>query len=213
MTSPMSLCGWGSPSRCRTHPNRCGTPSRPLSASARGFLPTDMQEREGGKIVTHMGESDSPGTVTGWDLPRRFAHEEPEWAALIGHPGASITPLATELCSRRSRAARACARRVERLRHGSRLGARSVQQHGEGLGAVLRSPAALPHQLRRPARHAGPDLSPDDLVEASTGLSAHEQLRTPVRATTQQPFLLERASPTHRVTTGGHPELPSLQPN
>jgi uncharacterized protein YndB with AHSA1/START domain len=60
------------------------------------FLPTDMEEREGGKYVTHMGETDSPGVVTGWDPPRRFALEEPDWAALAGHEGEPVTPLATE---------------------------------------------------------------------------------------------------------------------
>ena len=60
------------------------------------FLPTDLEEREGGTIVTHMGESSSPGKVTGWEPPRRFAYEEPEWAALAGHEGADVSPLATE---------------------------------------------------------------------------------------------------------------------
>ena len=43
-----------------------------------------------------MGEDSSPGTVTGWDPPLRFAVEEPEWAALAGHAGELVTPLATE---------------------------------------------------------------------------------------------------------------------
>lgn len=60
------------------------------------FLPTEVEERVGGAITTHMGETDSPGTVTGWEPPRRFAYEEPEWAALAGHAGADVTPLATE---------------------------------------------------------------------------------------------------------------------
>jgi uncharacterized protein YndB with AHSA1/START domain len=60
------------------------------------FMPTDLDEREGGTIVTHMGEESSPGTVTGWEPPLRFAYEEPEWAALAGHEGESVTPLATE---------------------------------------------------------------------------------------------------------------------
>src|SRR5688572_2891023 len=61
------------------------------------FLRTDLEEREGGSIVTHMGDdASSPGTVTGWDPPRRFAYEEPEWAALSGHDVDSVTPLATE---------------------------------------------------------------------------------------------------------------------
>lgn len=79
-----------------------GTPERlwDAIATARGinawFTPTDLEEREGGAIVFHMGEESSPGTVTGWDPPLRFAIEEPEWAALAGHAGESATPLATE---------------------------------------------------------------------------------------------------------------------
>ena len=60
------------------------------------FLPTDLDERVGGAIVAHMGDTSSPGTVTGWDPPRRLAYEEPEWAALGGHAGAPVTPLTTE---------------------------------------------------------------------------------------------------------------------
>jgi uncharacterized protein YndB with AHSA1/START domain len=79
-----------------------GTPELVWDAIATGggltswFLPTDVEEREGGSIVTHMGDTSSPGTVTGWDPPRRFAYEEPGWAALGGHEGAPVTPLATE---------------------------------------------------------------------------------------------------------------------
>ena len=61
------------------------------------FLRTDLEEHEGGAICTHMGEDgSSPGTVTGWDPPRRFAYVEPDWAGLSGHEGATVTPLATE---------------------------------------------------------------------------------------------------------------------
>jgi uncharacterized protein YndB with AHSA1/START domain len=60
------------------------------------FMPTDLDEREGGTVVFHMGEESSPGTVTGWDPPLRFAVEEPGWAALAGHEGEAVTPLATE---------------------------------------------------------------------------------------------------------------------
>ncbi len=61
------------------------------------FIPTDVEEREGGAVVTHMGpDAESPGTITGWDPPRRFAYEEPDWASLTGRAGAPVTPLATE---------------------------------------------------------------------------------------------------------------------
>ncbi|MGH9025200.1 MAG: SRPBCC family protein [Acidimicrobiia bacterium] len=60
------------------------------------FLPTDLEERAGGAIVTHMGPDDSPGTVTGWDPPRRLEYEEPDWVRLTGHGDAVATPLVTE---------------------------------------------------------------------------------------------------------------------
>jgi uncharacterized protein YndB with AHSA1/START domain len=60
------------------------------------FMPTDLEEREGGTLRFHMGEDSSPGTVTGWDPPRRFAYVEPDWATLAGQDPDSVTPLATE---------------------------------------------------------------------------------------------------------------------
>ncbi|HZM39624.1 MAG TPA: SRPBCC domain-containing protein [Acidimicrobiales bacterium] len=61
------------------------------------FLPTELDGREGGAIVTHMGEdASSPGEVTGWDPPRRLVYSEPDWAALSGHEGADVTPLVSE---------------------------------------------------------------------------------------------------------------------
>jgi uncharacterized protein YndB with AHSA1/START domain len=85
-----------------------GTPAQVWDAIATAngisawFLRTDLEEREGGAICTHMGEDESsPGTVTEWDPPRgrepgRFAYAEPDWAGLSGHEGAPVTPLATE---------------------------------------------------------------------------------------------------------------------
>ena len=79
-----------------------GTPEQlwQAIATAQGisawFMPTDLDERRGGTIEFHMGDDSSPGTVTGWDPPLRFAVEEPEWAALAGHAGEPVTPLATE---------------------------------------------------------------------------------------------------------------------
>jgi uncharacterized protein YndB with AHSA1/START domain len=78
------------------------TPERVWEAIATGagisswFLPTDLEPGEGGAIVTHMGDTSSPGSVTGWDPPRRFAYEEPQWAEMAGHPDAAVSPLTTE---------------------------------------------------------------------------------------------------------------------
>jgi hypothetical protein len=40
-------------------------------------------------------DADSHGQVTAFEPPRRFAYEE-DWATLVGHPGADVTPLLTE---------------------------------------------------------------------------------------------------------------------
>lgn len=73
-----------------------GTPEDVWSAIATGpgisswFVPTQVDEREGGKVVFGLGGGvESTGTVTGWQPPMRFAYEEPDWSA--GAP-----PLATE---------------------------------------------------------------------------------------------------------------------
>jgi uncharacterized protein YndB with AHSA1/START domain len=80
-----------------------GTPAQVWEAIATAdgitswFLPTDLDERVGGAVVFHMGEdASSEGTVTGWDPPQRFAYIEPDWAALSGHEGAEVSPMATE---------------------------------------------------------------------------------------------------------------------
>ena len=59
--------------------------------------PTELEEREGGSIVFHMGpEESSEGTITGWDPPRRLVYSEPNWAALAGQDPSTTTPLVTE---------------------------------------------------------------------------------------------------------------------
>jgi uncharacterized protein YndB with AHSA1/START domain len=79
-----------------------GTPEQVWDAIATGngisawFMPTDLEEREGGAVCFHMGEDESPGTVTGWEPPRRLEYVEPDWAALTGHEPTSVTPLVTE---------------------------------------------------------------------------------------------------------------------
>jgi uncharacterized protein YndB with AHSA1/START domain len=80
-----------------------GTADQVWDAIATGYgisawmLPTELEEREGGAVVFHMGdEGSSEGTVTGWDPPRRLVYEEPNWAALVGQEPATVTPLVTE---------------------------------------------------------------------------------------------------------------------
>jgi len=74
-----------------------GTPEQVWEAIATGpgiaswFVPAEVEEREGGEIVTHHGPyGDSKGVVTAWEPPRRFAYEERDWAE--GAP-----PWATEI--------------------------------------------------------------------------------------------------------------------
>jgi uncharacterized protein YndB with AHSA1/START domain len=73
-----------------------GTPEEVWQAIATGngqtawFTRTDVEEREGGTLAHYMGGGASSGTVTGWDPPRRFAYEGPNYM-----PGAPN--LATEI--------------------------------------------------------------------------------------------------------------------
>ena len=59
-----------------------GTPEQVWDALATAagisawFLPTDSDERLGGRLVTHMGPEDTPADIVGWDPPHRFAYEE-----------------------------------------------------------------------------------------------------------------------------------------
>ena len=76
-----------------------GTPQEVWEAIATGpgisawFVPSELDEREGGDVVFHLGpDMDAPGTVTGWCPPERFAYEE-EWAPAAD---AEPTTLATE---------------------------------------------------------------------------------------------------------------------
>jgi uncharacterized protein YndB with AHSA1/START domain len=79
-----------------------GTPEQVWAAIATGpgltawFMSSEVDERVGGEFVIRMGEAESRGVVGGWDPPRRFVMEEPDWAALAGHPGGDVTPLVTE---------------------------------------------------------------------------------------------------------------------
>jgi uncharacterized protein YndB with AHSA1/START domain len=79
-----------------------GTPEQVWQAvaTARGmsawFLPTELEEREGGALHFSMGpEMGSDGRVTRWDPPRRIAYEE-DWAALMGKDPAELSPMTSE---------------------------------------------------------------------------------------------------------------------
>ena len=79
-----------------------GTPEEVWQAiaTAKGmsawFLPTEMQEREGGSLHFTMGpEMGSDGHVTAWEPPRRIVYEE-DWAALMGKDPDALSPLTSE---------------------------------------------------------------------------------------------------------------------
>ena len=79
-----------------------GTPEQVWRAiaTARGmsawFLPTELEEREGGSLHISMGpDMGSDGHVTGWDPPRRLVYEE-DWAALMGKDPDALSPLTSE---------------------------------------------------------------------------------------------------------------------
>ena len=79
-----------------------GTPEQVWQAiaTAKGmsawFLPTDMEEREGGSLHFSMGpEMGSDGHITDWDPPRRIVYEE-DWAALMGKEPDALSPLTSE---------------------------------------------------------------------------------------------------------------------
>ena len=80
-----------------------GTPEQVWAAIATAngisswMMPTELEEREGGRVVFHMGEGvSSAGIVTEWDPPRRIVYSEPDWAALAGQDPATVTPLVSE---------------------------------------------------------------------------------------------------------------------
>lgn len=75
-----------------------GTPEEVWQAIATGpgisswFVPSEVEEREGGTAVSHFspdGSMDSVATITAWDPPRRFAASTEE-------PGPDASPVATE---------------------------------------------------------------------------------------------------------------------
>ena len=73
-----------------------GTPEQVWHAIATGpgitswFVPSEVEERQGGAVVFHLGPGmDSSGRVTAWEPLRRIAYEEPGWSG-------EAPPLATE---------------------------------------------------------------------------------------------------------------------
>ncbi|QCB94792.1 SRPBCC family protein [Cellulomonas shaoxiangyii] len=79
-----------------------GTPEQVWQAIATAaglsawFLPTRLEEREGGSLHFSMGpEMGSDGHVTGWEPPHRLVYEE-DWAALMGKDPDTLSPMTSE---------------------------------------------------------------------------------------------------------------------
>ncbi|AEI13476.1 SRPBCC family protein [Cellulomonas gilvus] len=79
-----------------------GTPEQVWHAIATGagmsawFLPTRIEEREGGALHISMGPGmGSDGHVTQWEPPRRLTYQE-DWAALMGQEPDAVSPLTSE---------------------------------------------------------------------------------------------------------------------
>lgn len=79
-----------------------GTPEQVWQALATApgisawFLPTELEEREGGALHFSMGPGmGSDGRVTGWDPPRRLEYQE-DWAALMGVDPDALSPMTSE---------------------------------------------------------------------------------------------------------------------
>ena len=90
----------------------------------------------GGAVVTHMGDDDSsPARITGWDPPRRFVYEEPDWADARRPPDAPRSRRWSPSSWSRRRSGGTCVVRVvtQRLRHRRRLGAGVLRRDGDGL--------------------------------------------------------------------------------
>ena len=95
-----------------------GTPQQVWQAiaTAKGmsawFLPTELEEREGGALHFTMGpEMGSDGHVTGWDPPRRIVYEE-DWAALMGKEPDALSPLTSEFLVEEAQSGGTCVVRV-----------------------------------------------------------------------------------------------------
>lgn len=73
-----------------------GTPEQVWNAIATGpgisswFVPTDVEGREGGKVIAHFGPGmDSEAAITAWEPPHRFSADSRGWAP-------NSPPIATE---------------------------------------------------------------------------------------------------------------------
>ncbi len=114
-----------------------GTPEQVWQAiaTAKGmsawFLPTQLEEREGGSLHFAMGpDMGSDGRVTDWEPPRRLVYEE-DWAALMGKDPEELSPLTSEFLVE-ARSGGTCVVRVTSSGFG--IGADWEQEFWEDMG-------------------------------------------------------------------------------
>src|SRR3712207_6081683 len=162
-----------------------GTPEQVWQAiaTAKGmsawFLPTEMEEREGGSVHFSMGpEMGSDGHVTRWDPPHRLVYEE-DWAALMGKDPATLSPLTSEFVVE-ARSGGTCVGRVTSSGFGT--GAAWEQEFWDDMGSSWRPffdnlrlylahfPGQRATQLEAAASHPGDPDSVWSALRAALGL-------------------------------------------
>lgn len=158
-------------------------------ATAKGmsawFLPTELEEREGGALHFSMGpDMGSDGHVTAWEPPLRLAYEE-DWAALMGKDPDELSPLTSEFLVE-ARSGGTCVVRVTSSGFG--IGADWESEFWEDMGAnwkpyfdhlrlyLAHFPGQEATQLEATASHPGDAESlwarlRDDLGVAEVGAS------------------------------------------
>ncbi|MFS0702949.1 SRPBCC domain-containing protein [Cellulomonas sp. 179-A 9B4 NHS] len=114
-----------------------GTPEQVWQAVATAagmsawFLPTQLEEREGGALHFSMGpDMGSDGHVTRWEPPHRLVYEE-DWAALMGVDPQALSPLTSEFVVE-ARSGGTCVVRVTSSGFGT--GADWEQEWWDGMG-------------------------------------------------------------------------------
>lgn len=187
-----------------------GTPEQVWQAvaTARGmsawFLPTQMEEREGGALHISMGpDMGSDGHVTAWEPPHRLVYEE-DWAALMGKDADELSPMTSEFLVE-ARSGGTCVVRVTTSGFGT--GADWEQEWWDDMGVswrpsfdVLRLylahfPGQEATQLEASAVHAGGPDALWDALHTSLGLTGEGE-RVEVRGATG---VVERLGARHAI--------------
>jgi len=166
------------------------------------MMPTELDAREGGALAFHMGpDATSRGRVTGFEPARRFAYEE-EWDELSGHPGADVTPLATEFLVE-ARSGGTCVVRVVTSAFGTGADWENefFEEMSAGWGAILDNLRL--YLTHFPGRHATPmwvgvdnfPASPEEAVKAVRTALAAKGVTGRLERAIERHFLLQVDEP------------------